>query len=322
MNKIYRKLFNTKASSINEETKSVTFVISTNEEDRYGEVLDQKTWNFKSYLKNPLVLWGHDPDEPENVLGTASSLKIAEDGSNTTAILTFDSEINPKAELVFNQIRKGTLRTVSVGFINHSFEIDQDIPVLKDNELLEISVVPIPANSGAIALGMKSGEINRKDAKWLMDSMRREADLMEEQYNSFEASKEKSMTPEQANAIIEGISKLTESVAELKAENETLKTTIDELKPAAETEEEKQAREEQEAKDKAEADAKAEADKKAAEEEEAARKAAEDEKEDDPAKGGEDDQPGAGEADEFDEDAEITPEQQAEIDAELEAVAA
>jgi len=298
MPKRVTKLFTTKASSINEETRSATFVISTNQEDRYGEIVDQKSWDFKSYKQNPLVLWGHDPDQPENVLGTAGNLKVAKDGSQTTAELSFDSDINPKAGLVFEQIKRGTLRTVSVGFMNHSFEVENDVPVLKDNELLEISVVPIPANPGAIALGLKSGEINRKDAKWLMDSMRAEADLMEEQYKSSE-KKEKSMTPEQATAIIEGMSKLTEKVDALTADNQALR---DEL--AAE----KQARDEEAA-----------AAQKAAEEEEAKRKAEDDANKNDPAKGGDDDQPGAGTSDDIDDDTELTPELQSQLDAELEA---
>src|SRR4051794_5684659 len=120
--KTFHKLFQTKASSIDEESRSVDFVISTNDEDRYGDVVDQKSWNFKSYLKNPIVLWGHDPDQPENVLGTAKSLAVSDDGKQTTATLTFDADINPKAALVFEQVKRGTLRTVSVGFRNHSLE--------------------------------------------------------------------------------------------------------------------------------------------------------------------------------------------------------
>src|SRR3954454_22324877 len=146
MSRRITKLFNTKASSVDEESKSVSFVISTDDEDRYGEIVDQKSWDFKSFLKNPVVFWGHTSYEPEYVLGTASSLKVSEDGKRTTATLTFDTDINPKADLVFNQIKRGTLRTVSVGFMNHSFEVENDVPVLRDNELLEISVVPIPAN--------------------------------------------------------------------------------------------------------------------------------------------------------------------------------
>jgi HK97 family phage prohead protease len=188
MAKRVTKLFNTKPSSIDEDERSVEFVISTDQVDRYGEIVDQKTWDFKSFLKNPVVFWGHTSHEPEYVLGTASDLKVSEDGKQTTARLNFDTDINPKADLVFNQIKRGTLRTVSVGFMSGKMEMDakdDDAPwILKDNELLEISVVPIPANPGAVALGMKSGDIKRKDAKWLMDSMRAEADLMQRQYEA------------------------------------------------------------------------------------------------------------------------------------------
>jgi len=270
-------------------------------------------------LKTPLVLWGHSPEEPENVLGTASELTIDPTGTNTTAVLTFATDINAKAALVFDLIKRGVLRTVSVGFVNHTFEYEEDTPVLKDNELLEISVVPIPANSGAIALELKSGEINRKDAKWLVDGLRKEADLMQKQLDSTNpTNKEKQMTDEQAQSVIDGIAKLTEKVDTLSTENQTLKDQLEALKPAAETEEEKTAREAKEAEDKATAE-KAEADKKLADEAEAKR--IEDEKlKDDLAKSGGNDQGGAKETDDdIDDDTELTPELQAKIDAELEA---
>jgi HK97 family phage prohead protease len=295
MSKRVTKLFTTKAASIDEDAKSVTFVISTNEEDRYGEIVDQESWDFKSYLKNPLILWGHDSSEPENVLGSGSDLEVSKDGSKTTARLTFAADINAKAALVWDLIKRGILRTVSVGFMNHSFEVENDIPVLKDNELLEISVVPIPANPGAMALALKSDGINRKDAKWLMEGMRKEADLLEEQYKSSEPSKEKSMTPEQATAMIEGMAKLTEKVDALAAENQSLREQVE-----------------------AEQQSRADADKKAAEEAEA-KKSEEDANKDDPAKGGDDDQPGAGTSNDIDDDTELTPELQAQLDAELEA---
>lgn len=314
------KLFNTKATSINEDTKTVTFVISDNQVDRYGEVVDQKSWNFKEYLKNPIVLWGHDPSEPENVLGTGASLKTAKDGSITTADITFDTAINPKADLVFNQVKIGTLRTVSVGFINHSEETENDTPILKDNDLLEISVVPIPANPRAIALSLKDGSLNTKDAKWLMDGMRKEADLLDaqikEQTNELET---KSMTEEQAQALLEGQGKLIEAVAALQANDEAMKEEIAALKPAEETAEEKTAREAQEAKDLADKEAAG----KKAEDEAAALKAEEDEKaKEDLAKSGGDDQGGAKESeDDFDEGSDLTPEQEAELVAAIQELA-
>ena len=74
------------------------------------------------------------------MLGSGSELEISKDGKQTTARLTFATDINAKAALVWNLIKRGVLRTVSVGFMNHSFEVENDIPILKDNELLEISV--------------------------------------------------------------------------------------------------------------------------------------------------------------------------------------
>ena len=308
VDELSRKLFNSKAYSIDEDAKSVTFIISTNDEDRYGEVVDQESWNFKSYQSNPIVLWGHDPDQPENVLGRASDIKTSDDGSKTTAVLTFDSDINPKADLAFNQIRKGSLRTVSVGFIPHTMEFEDDTPVLKDNELLEISVVPIPANAGAVALDLKAGQIARKDAEWLRDSMAREVELMDVQLAATKPAKEKTMTDEQAAAMIQGI-------ADLKTENQELRAEIAALKPAEETDEERTAREAKEAADQAEAD------KKAVDDAEAAKKAQEDANvaaglnPDGSAKGGDNDQPGAGtNLDELADDAELTPEQEAELD--------
>lgn len=291
------KLFNTKATSIDEANKTVTFTISDNKVDRMGEVVDQKSWDFKSYMKNPIVLWGHNPDEPENVLGTARSLSIDDNGSHTDAELKFDTDINPKAKLVFDQIKSGTLKTVSVGFINHDEEIKDGVPHLLQNELLEISVVPIPANPRAVALSLKEGTISRKDAKWLMDGMRAEADLLEKQLEEEDTTNErkKTMDQEQAQALLDGMTKLTETVNELKEENAALKDQVASLKPA-------------------EQDTKTEDDTKEDDKTTDDKAKTED---DTSAKDGGNDQSGADEDAQFDPEAELTPELQAQIDSAL-----
>ncbi len=174
------KLFNTKATSIDEANHTATFKISDNQIDRMGEIVDQKSWDFKNYLNNPIVLWGHDPSDPENVLGQTKSLDVSKDGSFTTATAQFDVDINSKAALIWNQIKRGTLRCVSVGFWPHTEEMQEDTPVLKDNELLEWSIVPIPANPRAVALDFKAGILSRKDAEWLIDGMTKEIDYLNE----------------------------------------------------------------------------------------------------------------------------------------------
>jgi HK97 family phage prohead protease len=211
------KLFNTKATSIDETTKTAIFTISDDGEDRMGEIVDQKSWNFKDYLKNPIVLFGHDPSKPEYVLGSAQSVDVAEDGSSTQATLKFDTGFNKKATLVYNQIKAGTLRCVSVGFINHTEEVKDGTPVLSDNDLLEISIVPIPANPRAVALALKEGTISKKDATWLMDVMTKEVAFVKTQLDQEETNDNKDshamdeQATKQLSAMLEAVTTLATS---------------------------------------------------------------------------------------------------------------
>lgn len=300
--KIY-KFFNTKALSIDDANKTIKFRISDNKPDRMGEIVDQQSWDLKNYAANPIILWGHDPSEPENVLGQGASIETSMDGAETWATLALDDDINPKAALIWKQLLKGTLRCVSIGFIPHSEEMQDDVPVLKDNELLEISIVAIPANPRAIALAYKGGDITEKDARWLVASMRKEIDFVEAQTKVIKQEK-KSMTEEQEktlNALLEGVTKLTETVDALTTGLEAVQKDVEGLKPPVETDEEKATREAEEAKAAKEAE-----------------NVAAGLNPDGTAKGGSDDQSGAGD-EEFNDDTVLSPEQEAEMDAALEA---
>lgn len=296
------KLFNIDIKSIDEAKRQIRFCFSDNKEDRMGEIVDQASWDTKNFEKNPVILFGHNADVPENVLGQGVELDLDVNGESFITAQFDEAEINPRADMVFRQLVKRTLRTVSAGFINHTFETDNDTPVLKDNELLEISVVPIPANPRAFAKGMQDGSISLKDGKYLLDTMRAESELIETQIKKQpEGLKEKDM--EEVNTAIAQLTGLVSSVVESQA---ALIEKIDAVLPAPESDEDKATHEAKEAADKEAAD------KAAADQVEADRLAAEE-----AAKGGGDDQPGAGEGDALDPDAELTPELQAQIDAEL-----
>lgn len=297
-----QKLFNIDIKSINEADRQITFCFSDDKEDRMGEIVDQGSWDTKNYELNPIILFGHDSSQPENVLGQGVALQLNQGGKSYITAQFDEAEINPKADMVFRQLIKRTLRCVSAGFVNHSSEIVNDIPVLKDNELLEVSIVPIPANPRALALQMREGSISHKDGQWLLDNMRKEADWVEKQLSTDNAEgeiKEKAME--------EKLDQLTGLVAKLAESQTALTEAVAAITPKVETEEEKTARETQEAADKAAADQKA-ADDKA----EADRIAAEE-----AAKGGSNDQLGADKDAEIDPEAELTPELQATIDAQL-----
>lgn len=323
------KLFNIDIKSVDEKNRTITFCFSDDQPDRQGEIVDQATWDVKNYMNNPVILWGHDPSENENVLGQGISLDLNNNGRSYITAQFDDAQTNQKADTIFRQLVKRTLRCVSASFINHTFEWESDTPILKDNELLEVSIVAIPANPRAIALGLKEGSINKKDATWLMESMRKEADLLEVQLKEqiTEPGENMEEVKTQLSALVDGLSKLTDQVSTLTTQNDELKTQFEEVakktEEPVETAEEITAREAKAAEeaaakveaDKAQADAdaaKAAADAKAAEEAQAAKDA-------ESAKGGSNDQSGAG-LDEISDDAELTPELQAQIDSALENV--
>lgn len=287
------KLFTSKSVSVNEKERTAQFIISDDQPDRMDEIVEQ-SWDTENYKNNPIVLWGHNPDEPENVLGISLGLETekGDDVTRTKSTVKFSDEgINPKADMVFNQVKAGILRTVSVGFIPKTFKTsDDDKDVLADNELLEFSIVPIPANPRAVALAYKEGTISRKDARFMIDSMNKEAQLLQEELDSDKNKEEqerniKTMSDEDIQKIVEALGT---------AFNEAFAPVIEKLDAIA---------------DKVGAESNEDTD-----EDESDNQEAEGEKqvksETDTAKEGENDHSGA---DEVDEDTELTPEQEEEF---------
>lgn len=178
------KLFTHAVKSIDEEARKATFVISTDEKDRTGEVVEQ-SWDLENYKKNPIVLFGHDASKPGYVLGKATEIVSDKDGDKniTLGTVQFAEEgTSEDADTVWKLVKQGILRTVSVGFIPHTFKKladDDDTDVLADNELLEFSIVPIPANPSAVALALGDGSIEEKDAKYMLKTYKSEAEYIE-----------------------------------------------------------------------------------------------------------------------------------------------
>lgn len=166
MKKNLTKLFKSKASSIDESKYQATFVISDESVDRQGEVIKQDGWDFENFKANPVILFGHDSYD----LPIGKAVDIYTDGDKTYAVIEFAAEIYDKAMIIWNMVKTGILRTVSVGFINNEYDNNE----LTKNELLEISIVPVPANPNAILLAAKDGSISKKDAGFMISAMEKE----------------------------------------------------------------------------------------------------------------------------------------------------
>ena len=140
-----------KASSDEEDNIVIEGMASTDDVDRMGDVIVPAAWNkgLKNFKANPVILFNHNYDNP---IGKATGIKIEENG------LYIKAKISKTAEKIGGLIKEGVLGAFSVGFRVKDAEWDDETDGLKitDAELLEVSVVSVPANQAAVFSVSKS----------------------------------------------------------------------------------------------------------------------------------------------------------------------
>lgn len=126
-----------------------TFVVSTPEVDRYGTIIIPSGIDYTSYLNNPIVLAQHNADE----WPIGKCLGFMMNGENLEATLQLH-RITDEACEVADLVAAGYVKAVSVGIIPIESEeqtIDgKRVTVYTKSELVEFSVVSIPANRDAL----------------------------------------------------------------------------------------------------------------------------------------------------------------------------
>lgn len=139
---------------------TVSFVASTSSPDRYGDIIDQKGWILENYKKNPVVLLNHD----SNQLPIGKGHVHIRDGQLVIDV-QFDQE-DERAREVERKAKKGFMNAVSVGFRPLESKSRSELPeenkyygkrgmYYSKSELLEVSIVTIPANGEATMLEQK-----------------------------------------------------------------------------------------------------------------------------------------------------------------------
>ena len=151
------------STQIKAKTGNTTTVIaSTPTPDRYDDVVSGgDEWLIDKYMKNPVVQFGHDYSIPP--VGKTEKLTTDADGNLIATIRWDDSPTNPLGQTVAAQFRDGFMSAVSVGFQPGRSTPRNKLPTdhphygekgmqFTQNQLLEISAVPVPANGEALAL--------------------------------------------------------------------------------------------------------------------------------------------------------------------------
>lgn len=132
------------------DTGTFEIVISTDDIDRHGEIVDQKGIDFTAYMKNPVVLWGHNHNQIP--VGVTDEIYTRNLGAQTQTIAKGRFAAHEFAQTLRALYDAKMLNTSSIGFIPKEYNGS----TITKSELLEWSFVSIPANPYALALG-KSG---------------------------------------------------------------------------------------------------------------------------------------------------------------------
>lgn len=154
--------FIAEVKSENDQARELLFTISTPAVDRVGDTIAVDGWQLDNYRKNPVVLWAHDyTDYP-----VAMSRQIwAEDGK-LKSIAKFVPADNPAtgktADGIYQLYKQGFMSATSVGFrpIKWAWTEDSDRKFgidFEEQELLEYSLVPVPANAEALIEARSAG---------------------------------------------------------------------------------------------------------------------------------------------------------------------
>lgn len=141
----------TEATITKADDGSFIAIASTNSVDRHGEVVDNNGWDLKAFKKNPVILWGHDHNEP--AIGVSKKTWIEGTGKKAKLMIQpLLHDVTEKAKAIKQLVDMGVIKTLSVGF--KPLESPDGITFTK-NELLEVSMVNVPANADAMMMAYK-----------------------------------------------------------------------------------------------------------------------------------------------------------------------
>jgi HK97 family phage prohead protease len=134
-----------------EDKREISAIGSSSNVDRDREVVSIKGLDIKQYKKNPVLLWAHD--HRGLPIGKATSITKTKDGELKFKLEFAEEDVNPFADSVYKLYKAGFLNSFSIGFLPDYKEIEYDektqVIHINKSELLELSCVPIGANSDA-----------------------------------------------------------------------------------------------------------------------------------------------------------------------------
>src|SRR5215471_17345227 len=147
--------------AVDSKARTIRFVASDESVDRYGDIIRASGWQLDNFRNNPVLLFAHDSRQPP--VGQVPSIEVV--GTELIADCLFRPEGDSQlSDDVWRAVEGGFLRAASVGFtptgpINELVDSAGNWTGYEftSQELLELSVVPVPANPQALAVAKSLG---------------------------------------------------------------------------------------------------------------------------------------------------------------------
>ncbi len=165
MAEMIRKILTSQVKAVEGKDRVLEFIGTTESTDRDNEVIKADAWQVDRYVKNPVVQWAHNYQEPP--IGKTLSIRKSAKNETIFEIEFASKETYEFADTIFKLCKGGFLSATSVGFIPIESlpgkkEGDPDRTFTKV-ELLEISIVPVPSNPEALVTARSQGLITVKE---------------------------------------------------------------------------------------------------------------------------------------------------------------
>jgi HK97 family phage prohead protease len=141
------------------------FVFSDGSIDRMNDRVDPDGWELSAFRRNPTILWAHDATIAP--IGRAPS--VFSDGYRLLGDVEFAVEVNAFAKTIFDLVAAGFVKACSVGFRALEYSFSKDRPGGIDyicQELLEVSICPLPANANSLVEARSFGIDTRPISRW------------------------------------------------------------------------------------------------------------------------------------------------------------
>ena len=149
--------------------RTLRFCYSDESVDRMGDTIRAAGWDISDYVRNPVALWAHDSSAPP--IGGGRNVGV--EGGRLMGDIEFaPPETYQFADTIYRLLVGKFLRAVSVGFMPTKHEFVQNDPDrpwgidFLEQQLLEISVCPVPANPNALAEARRKGIDTRPLVEW------------------------------------------------------------------------------------------------------------------------------------------------------------